>query len=427
MVARYLVYACVFIQALLCAQPGSTTALRERLVKHTADTIRVIDLYTLCQEQRQLGDYRSSLAFGKQSLQLAKELKYSAGMMNAYTHIANSYFGLSNFDEAINCHNASMKIRTERHDKKGIAETLHNLGVVYDKKGEYDLALQSYSASLVIDEDIEDWHNAIITYNNIGVIYERRGDYTNAISNYCYALAKINSKSGQDVAASFNEYQNIGNAYLHQRKYDEALKEYNASLVFEQNRKNNQGIADSYNNLGVVSCYQRKFRAALNYHASSLDIKEKIGDKQGMAVSYINLANVHKRQQNYIKALELQYQALSVYTMVGDKHGICVSYILLGETQSFLNKPLDAERFLNKAMELSKELKHAGLVMETYRGFARLNNVLSVRRGQSLKSKEAYMMKAINYYTLWVTHLDSTSTKATLFDYNDSEMPVLQE
>ncbi len=137
----------------------------------------------------------------------------------------------------------------------------------------------------------------------------------------------------------------------------------------------------------------------------------EIGDKQGVAVSYINTGNVYIKQKYYTKALDLQYQALSVYKMIGDKHGICVAYILLGQTQSLLNKPDDAERFLNHAMSLNQELQNIELNMEIYRAFATLNNILSVQRGQSLKNKEAKMMKAIGYYKLWLNSLDSLSNK----------------
>lgn len=412
---RYFLFILAFFAYhLLCSQSGKINQLLIQLASDGGDSSRVIHLNQLCQAYRVVGDYNASLAYGKQALQLARELSYKTGMANAYCNIANTFCMRSNYPEAIKNNMACMQLRIELGDKKGIAETHHNLGAIYDKQGEYALALQSYTASLAIDDEIEDWRNAIITCNNIGVIHERRGDYSMAISSYFLALKKVNGTSIHDMESNFNVHQNIGNVYLHQGKYEEALKQYLASLDFEKKRGNKQGIADSYNNLGVVYCSLGKYHLALRNHYSSLELKEKIGDKQGMAVSLINTANVYKGQKLYTKALDLQYQALSVYKAIGDKHGICVSYVLLGGTQSLLNKPDDAERFLNNAMTLNTEMQNIELNMEIYRAFATLNNILSGRRGQSLKNKEAKMMKAIGYYKLWLSSLENTTDKGKL-------------
>ncbi|MDD3236243.1 MAG: tetratricopeptide repeat protein, partial [Candidatus Cloacimonetes bacterium] len=64
----------------------------------------------------------------------------------------------------------------ERHPET--ANSLNNIGVVYDNKGEYDKALQYFEQALSIrQESLEEGHpSTILALNNIAEMYDKMGN-----------------------------------------------------------------------------------------------------------------------------------------------------------------------------------------------------------------------------------------------------------
>ena len=69
-------------------------------------------------------------------------------------------------------------------NKKGIANSYNNIGVVYESQGNYPEALKSYLASLKIQEEIGNKYGISASYNNIGEVYFKQGNYPEALKNY---------------------------------------------------------------------------------------------------------------------------------------------------------------------------------------------------------------------------------------------------
>ena len=61
-----------------------------------------------------------------------------------------------NYAQALEHYQRSLKIREEIGDKRGIANTLDNIGNVHHSQGNYAQALEHYQRSLKIKEEIGD-------------------------------------------------------------------------------------------------------------------------------------------------------------------------------------------------------------------------------------------------------------------------------
>ena len=91
---------------------------------------------------------------------------------------------------------------------------------------------------------------------------------------------KLGFKKG--IAAS---YLNIGNVYKSQSNYEEALKNYFASLKVRKEIGDKKGIANSYNNIGTVYSDQGNYAEALKNYVLALEIRKEIGDENGLGTS----------------------------------------------------------------------------------------------------------------------------------------------
>ena len=73
-------------------------------------------------------------------------------------------------------------------DRKGEAQTLHSIGVVYRSLGETQKALDKYNEALPINREVGDRSGEATTLNDIGVVYRSLGETRKALEKYNEAL-----------------------------------------------------------------------------------------------------------------------------------------------------------------------------------------------------------------------------------------------
>jgi tetratricopeptide (TPR) repeat protein len=79
-------------------------------------------------------------------------------------------------------HLASLKISQETGDKRGIAISYNNIGIIYDDEESYGEALKYQFAAVQIQEEIGDEQGIALSYDNIGLVYMHQADYSNALN-----------------------------------------------------------------------------------------------------------------------------------------------------------------------------------------------------------------------------------------------------
>lgn len=385
------------------------------------DSIKVNHLLMLCNEYRQIGDYDKGLKYGNEALILANSLPIEQGRKgasSAYNNIGSIYYkqGLSPltpyqksagfFSEALKNYFSSLKLNEELKNKKDIAGSYHNIGIIYYYLNNYPNALKNYYAALNIREELlehaerngnpeEIINNKLeiaISYNNIGAVYDDPENYQEALKNY-FAALKIYEEI-DDKKNSADSYNNIGRIYNDQDNYTEALKMYFASLKINQEllRKamqagnpdaiinDKEDIAFSYNNIGNI------YWNRVNYPEARAQRKSSI------KVDSTNLLN--NALKNYFAALKLRDEN-------GDKSGIAESYINIGNVQMGLKKFKEAADFLNKGLLFSKETRNKEWIKESY---SRLEELDSIQNNW----KAAYQ-----HHKLFILYRDSIDGEET--------------
>ena len=77
-------------------------------------------------------------------------------------------------------HLSALEIEESSGNKKGIAGSLNNIGLVYENLGNYEEALKNYFASLKIKEAIRGKKGIANSYYNIGAVYTKQKKYKDA-------------------------------------------------------------------------------------------------------------------------------------------------------------------------------------------------------------------------------------------------------
>jgi adenylate cyclase len=363
------------------------------------DTTRVNILIALADEFAN-NNPDTAIYFAGEAIAAAQKLDYNMGIANALMITGNALTTLGKYDQALkNCTDAlalydQILPVTDGTEKdvvmtkvlKQKAKVFNYIGIIYQRLSNFEEALKNHSASLKIREEIGDKLGIALSYNNIGTIYKLQGSYPEALKNY-FASLKIKEETG-DKQGIANTYNNIGIIYREQDNYPEALKYYYASLKIKEEIGDKQGIARTYNNIGVINNDQHNFTEALKSYFASLKIREEIGDKQGIALTYNNIGTVYRDMGNYPEALKNYFDCIKIQEEIGNKQGLALSYNNVGIIYLKQKKTTEALKYLNKGLSLAKEIGSLQDINDAYKILAELDSI----QGNFKSSLEHYKM-----------------------------------
>lgn len=203
-----------------------------------------------------------------------------------------------------------MAIRELIGDKKNIANSLTNIGLLYSSLKDYPRALEFHERSLAYKEEIGDERDIGSVLSNIGNIYFAESEYPLALEYYQKARA-INEAVGNKAGLA-NNLGNIGIIYSTQADYSLALKYYEKSLAIREEIGDKRGIAGNLNDYGLLYLKQSKNSLAQSYCQKGLALAKEIGalDLQNHACKC--LYESYKAIGNSSKALEYYEQKITV-------------------------------------------------------------------------------------------------------------------
>ncbi len=322
--------------------PAQADSLRRVIATAKHDTTRINAMNELAYYFRdKKSQYDSAMTFAQESQKLAERAHFRKGVADALNHIGMVYYRRGKFSEALEISFSSLRIHQEIGNKSGMAGSMHAISNVYFSQGKYREVLENAFKSLRMREEIGDKNGIASSLSTIANVYSEQGKYSEALENAFKSLRireELGDKSG--IAKSLN---NIAIMYNNQGKYSEALEYHFKSLRILEEIGDKRGVASSLNNIGSVYDYQDKYSEALEYHFKSLRIEEEIGNKLGIARSLNNIGIVYckigqfKQAQTYLVQSLQQKQALG---MVGDIPGslnsIAFSYCGQGKFDSAL-------------------------------------------------------------------------------------------
>ena len=94
-----------------------------------------------------------------------------------------------NYKEAEELYRESLDIKKSLGDKQGIAQSLHQLGMIQQDQGNYKEAEELYRESLDIERSLGDKKGIAISLHQRGRIQEKQGIYKKAAEYYITSLS----------------------------------------------------------------------------------------------------------------------------------------------------------------------------------------------------------------------------------------------
>jgi tetratricopeptide (TPR) repeat protein len=368
------------------------------MINHIKIILIIACFLLLKKSYAQIGGIDFASGTGKQSvidslitkLQLQKE---DTNKVNTLNDIGMA-LSTMNFEESKNYIIKSRNLSTKLNYKKGIANALSSLALVYELQGDYLQSLNFQNQALKLREEIGDQSGISYSVHYIGDIYFSQSDLSD----------KLSTKDDFNI---------------------KALEQYFKSLKIAEAINDKKSIANSYNCIGNSYREKMEYAKSLAYYEKAITLKENFGDKMGMAQTFGNIGKLYLKQNNYEKALEYLFKSLQLAQETGYKRTHVKALGTIGNIYLKQKDYIKALDYCNKSLALSKEI---GFLEYT----AKANHSLSEIYG-AIDFIEHNGDKALTYYKSYIVERDSINTKNALqaelqFDFEKREqIRVLEE
>lgn len=233
---------------------------------------------------------------------------------------------------------------------------LNALGVIYRNLSNYDKAIDYHEYAEEVATYCQNLELKVLSLNMLGVVYRRMDLVSSALDYHSQALEfartanPITEQLELSIAVSLNS---MGNIYLVLKQYDLAIEQFNKSLEIENKSENKLGLAINYQNIGYAKEAKGLLNEALKDYQTSLKYNEDINSDIGKVICFNSIGKIYIKQQKYDEANTLLQDALAKALKIEDQYYIATSYTNLGWLETLTNKEDLAEQHLKKAIEIS--------------------------------------------------------------------------
>ncbi|MGV9295936.1 BTAD domain-containing putative transcriptional regulator [Amycolatopsis sp. NPDC003676] len=157
----------------------------------------------------------------------------------------------------------------------------------------------------------------------------------------------------------------LADLYFRQGRYQQAVRQYTASLLLARQAGWVEAQAAVLGNLGCVYWQSGRLAAAAYRFGRGLALSRRIGQAAGEAVAFGNLGLVYWEMGRLAEAAGHYTQALHRYRRIGSRYGEAISLANLGQTQQARGRTAEAVELLCQSLDLQCEAGNRGGEAET--------------------------------------------------------------
>jgi tetratricopeptide (TPR) repeat protein len=244
----------------------------------------------------------TALGYTREALDLATEINDRKGMAASYNNLGIIYRNQGAFDKALEYYIISLKIYETLQNKEGIASTKNNISTIYSIKREYSQAMKYLEESYNLFVELKDEEKIIGSMNNLGNLHSEIQEFENATRYFTEA-----SQRSQKIGMKFPDpLINLGNIYFRQGNYQRAVEHYEKGLVIERERNDRLGALNAIANLGITYAKAKQPEPAQQYLTEAEKLSEELQALSFLPSIYKAFAETFATQSNWKAAYDMQ-------------------------------------------------------------------------------------------------------------------------
>jgi tetratricopeptide (TPR) repeat protein len=188
------------------------------------------------------------------------------------------------------------------------------------RQGEYARATALHEESLAVSRELGDTRGVALSLHHLGLVAYRQGAAARAVALAEEGLALYRALGDQrGIAYSLDL---LGNVACWQGDYARARALHAESLAMSRELGDTRGIARALHHLGEAACRQGAYVRAAALCEQSVAVYRELGDMWGIAYTLALLGDVACRQSDYARARALHAESLAMSRALGDRRGV---------------------------------------------------------------------------------------------------------
>jgi predicted ATPase/DNA-binding SARP family transcriptional activator len=197
------------------------------------------------------------------------------------------------------------------------------------RQGDYARAKAPLEESLELSRELGDKRGMAKSLHNSGMVSVLQGDYTAAKTSYEESLALLKETGDKREMAALTT--SLGNVANYMGDYETARRYQEESVTLFRGLGDKFGLFIALNNLGIVLERQGDVSGARRYYEASIETAYELGEKNLVAYALIGLAHVHYLENDLVEASRRYRESLHVAQETGERR--CIAYCLEGFAQ----------------------------------------------------------------------------------------------
>lgn len=257
-----------------------------------------------------LGEISKSDEYYDQAIPIYKQYNDSLNLIRVFNSQAINFQMKGNVELAFETFLRSLELAKKFGDRATIANTLLNIGVMYDNIGDSERCLQYYKEALQY-ADKNDKASIALLQSYIAEVYLNLKNYTRAEEYLNKAVE--NSKSSNDTKSLIWAYSSLGNIQLDKKNYNSAENYFIESLKLARKTEYKLEIIHALSDLGKFYNLTKNFTKSEDYLDEAKNLAEELNSLTDMNLIYGELASLYSNNKNYRLAFEFhkKYKTLS--------------------------------------------------------------------------------------------------------------------
>jgi CHAT domain-containing protein/tetratricopeptide (TPR) repeat protein len=226
-----------------------------------------------------------------------------------YKNLAHINNLLGDSQKAINYQQKAINLLDGNPKQQG--QLYFSISNSYDDIGAYNKALSFAYKALNLFSSQKDSVRVVNIKGNISIIYIHQKRYEKALKIALQILKWRKQYPKQHLSIDLSR-QIIGLIYTKKQEYTKALEYFNESLSYRQKQYGSKHpfTASAYLNIASVHKQQGQALLALKSYKKSLEIRKKYKQYIGISNIYNSVAEIKYKQKNYPQALQTYQKAL---------------------------------------------------------------------------------------------------------------------
>lgn len=240
--------------------------------------------------------------------------KDSINIGKAYKCRAIYYKGIQNYDSSFIYFSKAEKLYSKKNDQQTLAYVYLNKGIIQYTVSDFLGAELSLTRAYSIYKDSQEKSQLYATLNELGLVYNELKEYDKAIFYHTKALETVrqyNLQSNQHQEAVC--YNNLGYLYIKQKKYNEAIENFELGLKDKLVIKDDPDLyALLIDNLAYSRLQISNYTGLPKLFFEALDIRKKLKEPSVIVISYIRLSEYYQKTKDIKQSIIYANEAIKI-------------------------------------------------------------------------------------------------------------------